>query len=94
MLRSIDDTAAGLGDDGAAWRRLFGRPSASFDVLGDDIFRPILHVRRATRSAWLRFGLPAARPRHGPRPQLEHPPGARPVRRRRRPRIQPPHPPA
>ena len=30
MLRSIDETAAGLGPAGAAWKRLFGASSASF----------------------------------------------------------------
>ena len=61
MLRSINETATGLGEDGAAWRRIFGRPSASFDALGDDIYRPILHPPRHPLRL-LRFGLPAAAP--------------------------------
>jgi phytoene dehydrogenase-like protein len=61
MVRSIDDTAAGLGDDGARWRRIFGRPSASFDALGDDIYRPIMHPPRHPLRL-IRFGLPAAAP--------------------------------
>ena len=61
MVRSIDATAAGLGGDGEAWRRLFGRPSAGFDRLGEDIMRPFLHVpRHPLRLA--RFGIPAAAP--------------------------------
>jgi phytoene dehydrogenase-like protein len=61
MLRSIDDTAAGLGDDGGAWRRVFGGPSAAFDVLGDDLFRPFLHVP-GHPVRLVRFGIPAATP--------------------------------
>ena len=61
LLRSIEATAVGLGDDGAAWRRLFGRPAVGFDDLTDDIFRPVLHVpRHPLRLA--RFGIPAAMP--------------------------------
>ncbi len=61
LLRSIDQTAEGLGDDGAAWRRLFARPAAGFAGLSDDIFRPVLHVpRHPLRLA--RFGIPAAMP--------------------------------
>jgi phytoene dehydrogenase-like protein len=61
MVRSIDDTAAGLGRDGASWRRVFGRPSAGFDALGDDIYRPVLHLPRHPLRL-IRFGLPAAAP--------------------------------
>jgi phytoene dehydrogenase-like protein len=61
MLSSIEDTAAGLGPDGAAWRRVFGRPAAAFDALGEDIYRPLLHLPRHPLSL-IRFGLPAAAP--------------------------------
>ena len=61
MVRSIEQTARGLGEDGAAWRRVFGSASAHFDELLEDIMRPVLHVPshpvRLTR-----FGLAAATP--------------------------------
>ena len=61
MVRSIDETARGLGEDGAAWRRVFGSPSAHFEELLDDILAPIIHVpRHPLRLA--RFGIPAAAP--------------------------------
>ena len=62
LLRSLEQTADGLGDDGAAWRRIFGAPSRSFDVLNDDdLTRPVLHPPRHPIRL-LRFGLPAAAP--------------------------------
>jgi phytoene dehydrogenase-like protein len=61
MLRSIDSTAAELGADGRVWKRIFGAPSASFAELGDDIYRPMLHVPRHPLRL-VRFGLPAAAP--------------------------------
>ncbi len=61
MVRSIADTAAGLGADGRAWERLFGSPSRGFAALSEDIMRPLLHVpRHPLRLA--RFGLSAAMP--------------------------------
>jgi phytoene dehydrogenase-like protein len=61
MLRSIDETARGLGDDGPAWRRVFGSSSAHFDDLLEDMFAPIIHLpRHPVRLA--RFGIPAATP--------------------------------
>ena len=61
MVRSVAETAAGLGGDGGAWRRLFGRTSADFPSLGADLMRPVLHVpRHPIRLA--RFGIPAAAP--------------------------------
>jgi phytoene dehydrogenase-like protein len=61
MLRSITDTAAGLGVDGRTWQRVFSSPSRGFAALSEDIMRPILHVpRHPIRLA--RFGLPAAMP--------------------------------
>jgi len=62
MVRSVEETAAGLGEDGAAWRRLFGSRAKSFEVLnGDDLLRPVLHIpRHPLRLAW--FGLPTAMP--------------------------------
>jgi phytoene dehydrogenase-like protein len=61
MLRSIEETAEGLGPDGRAWRRLFGPSSRSFDELNEDSLQPILHLpKHPLRLA--RFGLPAALP--------------------------------
>jgi phytoene dehydrogenase-like protein len=61
MLRSIDETAAGLGEDGKAWLRLFGSPSRSFEALNEDLLRPILHVPRHPIKL-AQFGLAAAMP--------------------------------
>ena len=61
MLRSIDATAEALGADGAAWRRVFGVPGRSFDVLSEDLFRPVLHVPRHPLRL-VRFGIAAAAP--------------------------------
>ncbi len=61
MVHSIEETAAGLGQDGAAWRRVFGRPAASFDALGEDIYRPVIHLPKHPLRL-IRFGLPAAAP--------------------------------
>jgi phytoene dehydrogenase-like protein len=60
LVRSLEETARGLGDDGAAWRRVFA-PSQTFRALTDDLFRPLLHVpRHPLRLA--RFGIPATMP--------------------------------
>ncbi|MDX6699506.1 MAG: hypothetical protein QOE65_2903 [Solirubrobacteraceae bacterium] len=61
MLRSLGATEAALGEDGRAWRRVFGRPSESFEALCDDLFRPVLHPPRHPLSL-VRFGIPAATP--------------------------------
>jgi phytoene dehydrogenase-like protein len=61
MVRSIEQTARGLGEDGAAWRRAFGSSSAHFEALLEDMLAPILHVpKHPLRLA--RFGIPAAAP--------------------------------
>ena len=46
MLRSIEATAAGLGSAGAAWKRLFGPASKSFEALSEDVMRPLAHLPR------------------------------------------------
>jgi len=61
MVRSIEQTARGLGHDGAAWRRVFGSSSAHFDDLLEDILRPVLHLPRHPVRL-VRFGLLAATP--------------------------------
>lgn len=61
MLRSIDDTAAGLGPDGPAWRQVFGPASKNFADLADDIFRPLLHVPKHPVTL-VSFGLRALLP--------------------------------
>jgi phytoene dehydrogenase-like protein len=61
MVKSIDETTERLGEDGAAWRRLFGSSAAHFDALIADIMRPVVHLpRHPLRLA--RFGIPAAAP--------------------------------
>jgi phytoene dehydrogenase-like protein len=61
MVRSLDDTAAGLGHDGAAWRRMFAPVARRLDDLTADIFRPVLHVPRHPTGLG-RFGLRALQP--------------------------------
>jgi len=61
LYRSVEDTAAGLGRDGSRWRLVFGRPSAGFDRLAQDIMRPLLRVPRHPL-ALARFGLPTLLP--------------------------------
>jgi phytoene dehydrogenase-like protein len=61
LHRSIEETAAGLGRDGARWQLAFGRPSAGFDRLAEDIMRPLLRVPRHPL-ALARFGLPTLLP--------------------------------
>jgi phytoene dehydrogenase-like protein len=61
MLRDVEETARGLGEDGARWKRIFGSSSANFAALLDDMLAPIIHVpRHPLRLA--RFGIPAAAP--------------------------------
>ncbi|MGW1749615.1 phytoene desaturase family protein [Streptomyces sp. NPDC002092] len=61
LHRSVTATAAGLGADGRAWRRLFEGPSAAYDTFGDDIMGPLARLpRHPLRLA--RFGVPALAP--------------------------------
>ena len=61
LHRSIEETAAGLGRDGGRWRLAFDRPSRRFDLLSEDIMRPLLRVPRHPL-ALARFGLPTLLP--------------------------------
>jgi phytoene dehydrogenase-like protein len=61
MLRSLEATAAGLGEGGARWRRLFGPPARGYEPLTEDIYHPFVHLPRHPLRL-LRFGLPAAAP--------------------------------
>jgi phytoene dehydrogenase-like protein len=61
MVRDVEETARGLGEDGAAWKRVFGSSSANFGALLEDMLAPILHFpQHPLRLA--RFGIPAAAP--------------------------------
>ena len=61
LLRSIDDTAAGLAGDGDAWRRTFAPLVARFDEISGDIAGSLRRVpERPVTLA--RFGLRALRP--------------------------------
>jgi phytoene dehydrogenase-like protein len=61
MVQSVEETARGLGEDGAAWKRVFGSSSANYGALLEDMLAPIIHVpRHPLRLA--RFGIPAAAP--------------------------------
>jgi phytoene dehydrogenase-like protein len=61
MVRSITNTAAGLGRDGRTWERVFSSPSQQFAALSEDIMRPLLHVPRHPLQL-ARFGVAAAMP--------------------------------
>jgi phytoene dehydrogenase-like protein len=61
MVRSLEATAAGLGEAGARWAQIFGPPSRGYDALAEDFYRPLFHFpRHPLRLA--RFGLPATMP--------------------------------
>jgi phytoene dehydrogenase-like protein len=60
LLHSLEDTARGLGSDGAAWKRIFA-PSKSFAALTEDLFRPVIHVPTHPLRL-IRFGIAAATP--------------------------------
>ncbi len=61
MLRSIEATAAGLGEAGPRWRRIFGPSSEAYEALTEDIYRPLPHVPRHPLRL-VRFGLPGIAP--------------------------------
>ncbi|GAA4759332.1 NAD(P)/FAD-dependent oxidoreductase [Nocardioides endophyticus] len=61
MLRSIDETATGLGADGDRWRGVFGPLARQYDDLAPEVLGPVAHLPR--RPVLLgRFGLRAALP--------------------------------
>jgi phytoene dehydrogenase-like protein len=61
MVRSLDDTVAGLGADGDAWRAAFGPMAAHMGDLTSEVFRPIMHVPSHPITLG-RFGLRALQP--------------------------------
>lgn len=61
MLRSLDDTVAGMGADGKAWRRTFGRLAAGFAEIAEDLMQPIQHVPQHPVRL-VDFGLKALQP--------------------------------
>ncbi len=61
LVRSLDDTVAGLGPDGKAWHRTFSRLVEHFDELAPEVLGPIVHVPRHPITL-KRFGLHALLP--------------------------------
>ncbi|MGW4532347.1 phytoene desaturase family protein [Nocardia sp. NPDC004340] len=61
LHRSVEDTAVGLRRDRQRWKTLFGKPSARYDALAEDILRPLLRI--PTHPLTLaRFGAPTPLP--------------------------------
>jgi phytoene dehydrogenase-like protein len=61
LVRSLCDTATGLGPDGPAWSATFGPPARNFPELAEDVLGPLLKV--PTHPVGLsRFGLLAVQP--------------------------------
>lgn len=56
VWQSVEETAAGLGADGRAWRSMFGYLSDRFDDITEDFLRPMLHVPKHPVEL-ARFGL-------------------------------------
>jgi phytoene dehydrogenase-like protein len=61
LSRSVDDTAAGLGDDGRSWRRMFGPLTERFGTISEELLQPVVHVPRHPFHL-ARFGRYAATP--------------------------------
>lgn len=60
LVRSLDATALGLGEDGRSWQRLFAPLAAGLPRLVEDVFRPVAHLPRHPLSL-ARLGLTALR---------------------------------
>ncbi|MDR7300108.1 phytoene desaturase family protein [Haloactinomyces albus] len=61
QVRSVAETADGLGDDGPAWDGLFGPLVSGIDGLVEDLLRPVTHVP-GYPVRLVRFGLRAVQP--------------------------------
>lgn len=61
MVRSIEATAAGLGEAGPRWQRVFGSASESYETLTEDIYHPLPHLPRHPLKL-VGFGARAAAP--------------------------------
>jgi phytoene dehydrogenase-like protein len=61
LYRDVDRTAAALGKDGAAWRRLFEPLVRRFDAIAGEVLQPVLHIPRHP-FALAGFGLRALLP--------------------------------
>ena len=61
LLKSVEATIDGLGDDGSRWRRLFCWPSGHWDTLSEDIMQPLVSVPRHPLMM-ARFGAPTMLP--------------------------------
>ena len=61
LYKSLDHTAELMGDDGARWRRVFGRPSERFDDLFADVSQPVVRIPSHPLTL-ARFGMGAALP--------------------------------
>jgi len=61
LSRSVDATAAGLGDDGRSWRRMFGPLTERFGTISEELLQPVLHLPRHPIHL-ARFGAYAATP--------------------------------
>lgn len=60
-LRSVQDTADGLGEDAETWLRVFGPLAEQFDKITDDFLRPVVRVP-SHPIALARFGIRAGLP--------------------------------
>ncbi|SPM38303.1 Phytoene dehydrogenase-related protein [Mycobacterium numidiamassiliense] len=61
LHRSVEQTAAGLGRDGARWGLAFGYPASEFDTLSEDIMGPLLRLPHHPLKL-ARFGAPTVLP--------------------------------
>jgi phytoene dehydrogenase-like protein len=61
LVRSLDDTAAGIGRDGDAWQRIFGPIARALPNLTEDVFTPLTHVPKHPIDL-ARFGTRAVQP--------------------------------
>jgi phytoene dehydrogenase-like protein len=61
LHRSVEETARGFGEDGAAWRKTFAPIAAHYPDLAKEIFQPLAHVPRHPLTM-ARFGLSALLP--------------------------------
>jgi len=61
LYRSLDTTVAELGEDGNAWRLVFGSAARNFDALASDLLGPMMRIPRHPVIT-ARSGLPALLP--------------------------------